>query len=191
MNGWRNAGIVLVLLAMLAWSVYIAFWQLTLGVPPIEGAAEQEAWLRLTILVIWLIGLAVGVVALVGLSRRTFDSVPPARRRKLAIGGYAIGGLIVIGLAWFNLIYLLVFGWIPLAAALLLLTAWASPPEMRSRLGLAVLGWAVGVSAVGMAWFFATDLMRDVVWLAWAVVTVVAAAWWALAPVRPAQTTWR
>lgn len=184
MSADRRVAIALVLLALVAWTAYIFFWLGTMGVPSIEGAAEEAERIRLAILVIWLVGLAIGATALVGLGRGTFDAVPRSRRVRLAIAGYAIGAAAVVALYWFNLAILLIFAWPALAAALLMLTAWASTADVRRRLGVALIGWLIGVTAVGAAWFVATHVMRELLWLGWGVVTLAAAAWWALALVR-------
>lgn len=184
MESWRKVAIALTVLAMIAWTAFIIAFLSLLKTPAIEGAAEATELLRIAIVGIWLAGLGVGAVTVLALWRRTFDAMPPQNRVRWALAAYAVGIAIVLATYWFEIAWLLVFGWLPLAAALLILTAWAASPEMRRRLDLAIAAWATGVALVGTAWWFAPRAVGVFLWIALGAVTVACAAWWAVPLVR-------
>jgi len=177
---WRRWALAILAVAVLAWTVYCGFWLVTIQAPPLEGAAEQLARTRIAIAVIWLAGMVIAALALLGLWRRTFDTVSGSMRVAVAVAAHLVAGTFVAGLFLFEAVGLLIFAWLPLAAGLLLVTGWASTDGMRRRLGWAFVGWLAGVAIVALLWFFATDLMRNLFWQALALVTVAAVAWWLL-----------
>ncbi len=178
---------MLTILALLAWTAVIFGFLSLLGVPAIEGAAEVAERTRLIILGCWLLGLMVSAVTLVGLWRRVFDHVPRDLRLRLAAIAYLVGVAIVVGAYWFGASGVLLFLGPPLAAGLLLLTAWTATPSMRRRLGIACLGWMVGVTLVGAVWWFAPRMVGVHLWTAWGTVTLIAAVWSMLPLLRPAR----
>lgn len=176
----RRAAIGLVLLAMLAWTVYGLFFLVLLGVPAIEGAAEIADRIRLTIIGSWLAGLAIGAVAVFALWRRTFDATPTRLRVWLALSSLVMTAVLVIALYWLELSGILLFLWGPLAAGVLLLIGWASTPPLRQRLRRALVGWLVGFGAVATLWFvLPPGKLGFHFWTLLALVSLAAAAWWA------------
>ncbi len=171
------AAIMLTVLALLAWTALMFGFLGLLGVPAIEGAAEVAERTRLTIVGCWLLGLTVGAVTLVGLWRRAFDHVSRHLRLRLTASAYVVGAALVASAYWFGASGVLLFLGPPLAAGLLLLTAWTAPPGMRRRIGMACLGWMVGVALVGAVWWFAPRTVGVHLWTAWGAVTLMAAIW--------------
>jgi hypothetical protein len=170
----------LVLLAMLAWTVYCLFFLVSLGVPAIEGAAEVADYARLTIIAGWLAGLAIGAVAVLALWRRTFDLTPRRLRVWLAVSGLAMSAVLVIALYWLELSGMLLFLWGPLVAGVLLLVGWASTPPLRQRLRSALVGWLVSFGGVAALWFvLPPGTLSFHFWTLLAFVSFAAAAWWA------------
>ena len=131
MEPWRKAGVAIALLAMAAWTVYCVFFFLVLATPAVEGAAEATALWRLTIVGGWLSGMVVGTIAILGFARNTFAGVGAPSRAWLAAIALVTAGVAVVALYWLGLSGVLLFFWAPLAAALLLLVAWAAGPAMR------------------------------------------------------------
>ncbi len=181
----RGVAIVLVLLAMLGWTAYMAFWFFMLHAPPLPGAVEDLARTKLAMVAIWVVGLGIGGLGVIGLWRRTFDKAPRAWRVRLAKAGVAAAVVVVVAAYWFEVASLLVFGWPALIAGVLMLLAWASTSRMRDRLGTAVLIWFAGVALAAVAWFFATRIVGHNIWLIWALVSAVAVVWWLLPHLRP------
>jgi hypothetical protein len=181
----RTPEIGLVSLAMLAWTVYCLFFLVLLGVPAVEGAAEVADQMRLTIIGGWLLGLAIGAVAVLALWRRTFDATPRRLRVWLAVSGSAMSAVLVIALYWLELSGILLFLWGPLVAGVLLLIGWASTPPLRQRLRRALVGWLVGFGAVATLWFILPPgTLSFHFWTLLALVSLAAAAWWAWALFR-------
>lgn len=181
----RTPDIVLVLLAMLAWTVYCLFFFVVLQVPSIAGAAEAADQFRLTIVAGWLAGLAIGSIAVLALWRGSFDLTPERIRVRLAVGGFALGGVLVIALYWLDLSWMLLFFWAPLLAGVLLLLGWAATPPLRGRLGRALVGWLVGFAGVATLWFvLPPGTLSFHFWTLLALVSFAAAAWWAWPLIR-------
>jgi hypothetical protein len=191
MERWRKVAIVLTVLVMLAWTaaMIILFVLFLFPTIPLEGGVEAAARIRLVILGCWLLGLAVGVVTIVGLWRRAFDNTPRAIRVWLTVAAYAAATVGVLAVYWVEIAGLLLFLGPPLAAALLLLTAWAASSVMRRRLAIAFLAWLIGMTVVGAVWWVAPRTVGVHLWTAWALVTLAAAAWWALPLVRSPTRT--
>jgi hypothetical protein len=185
MERWRTVAVVLTVLAMLGWTILIFFFLSRLAVPAIVGAAELAERTTLVILGCWLLGLAVGAVTLVGLWRRAFDNTPRRVRLRLTVAAWAAATVAVVTVYWIEVSGVLPFLGPPLAAALLLLTAWAAPPVMRRRLATAFIAWLVGVSLVGAVWWVAPRTVGVHLWTAWGIVTLAAAIWWILPLARP------
>jgi hypothetical protein len=189
MERWRKVAVVLTVLAMLIWTVLIFFLLGSLAAPAIEGAAEIAERTRLVILGCWLLGLAVGGGTLVGLWRRTFDGTPRNVRLLLTATAYVAATVIVVTVYWIEIAGVLLFLAPPLAAALLLLTAWAASPLMRRHLGMALLAWLIGVTIVGAVWWVAPRTVGVHLWAAWGLVTLAPAIWWILPLARPPRRT--
>jgi hypothetical protein len=191
MERWRKGAIALTVLVMLTWTaVSLVFVLLFTAITiPLEGAAEAAARIRLVILGCWLLGLAVGVVTVVGLWRRVFDGIPRGVRLRVTAAAYASATVVVLAVYWVESAGVLLFLGPPLAAALLLLTAWATSPVMRRRLATAFLAWLIGMTLVGAVWWVAPRAVGVHLWTAWGVVTLAAVAWWALPLAQPSTTT--
>ena len=182
---WRGRLVVLIVVAMLAWSAYGLFFLLLLGTPSIEGAEEVARQARLMIGGGWLAGLVVGAAAVIGLRRRTFDETPSARRVVAAIVGLGLIATIVVAAYWMRAPAPVLFLWGPLALAGLLLVGWASAPRMRRRLLEALVIFGAGCLGIAALWFgLPPGSMQFGLWQLLALVAVVAATWWALGLAR-------
>lgn len=189
MERWRKVAIVLAVLAILAWTALVFFFLSRLAVPAIEGAEEIAARSRLVIVGCWLLGLAIGVVTIVGLWRRTFDDVPRTYRLRLTAVAYGAATVTVVAVYWAQIAGVLLFLGPPLATALLLLAAWTASSTMRRRLGLAFVAWLIGVFVVGAVWWIAPRTVGVHLWTAWGIVTLAALIWWALPLARRSTTS--
>jgi hypothetical protein len=179
MEPWRRAGIAIALLAMAGWTVYCVFFFVALATPAIEGAAQATALWRLIIIGGWLAGIVVGTVTIRGFAANTFAGVRPALRTRLAVAALVTAAAAVAALYWLEMSVLLVFFWGPLAAAVLLLVAWAAGPATRRRLGVAAGAWLLGFAAVAALWFaLPSGTLQFHFWTLLGVVTAAVVAWW-------------
>jgi hypothetical protein len=175
----RKAGMVLVLMAVLGWTAYCLFFLMLMGVPSIDGAAEEAGGVRLTIVLGWIAGLAVGAVAALGLRRGMFNDTPPRTRARLAVAGVTASAALVVAFYWAGMSGTLLFLWGPILGAVLLLAAWASPPSLRRRLTQAVAGALAGFGVVAALFLILPPGMLGFhFWTLLAVVAFAAAAWW-------------
>jgi hypothetical protein len=185
MKRWRRIAIVLTISAMAAWTVLVLGFTAMLVTPAIEGAAESTERARIALVGTWLAGMAVGSATLLGLWRGTFDGTPRERRARWTVASSLAAAVIVGVFLWLGVIGLLIFASIPLAAGLLIMTAWASTPAMRRRLGLAVAGWFIGAVAVVAVWWAGPPgALGDRFFYALIAIAVLSAGWWALPLLR-------
>lgn len=179
MEPGRRTDVGLVWVAMLAWTGYCLFFLLLINEPAVQGASEVAAQGRFTIIGGWLAGLAIGIVAIFGLRRQTFDSTPRVVRVRLAVSGVVLACVLALALSWAGLLMLMLFLWGPLVAGNLLLTGWASAPPQRQRLRRALVGWSSGFAAVTLLWFvLPPGTLGFHFWTLLALVSLAAATWW-------------